>query len=145
MELQLIRAREFIRLGAEGKLDLKTTQLALAKIARACRKRGISRAMLDLRKFQPGPQPALSTSDLTALVDTFFQIGFTKDQRLAVLYTSDPHHRARLFSFICLMHGWQVKGFGNFENAMLWLSKETSDVPLNIREEQIPIKKRTRV
>jgi hypothetical protein len=140
MELQLIRASEFIRLNTEGDLNLKTTKAALAKIARACRKRGISRAMLDLRKFQPGPQPVLSANDLKILVDTFFEIGFRKEQRLAVLYTSDPHHRARLFTFICHLQGWQVKGFGNFENAMLWLSQKTSDVPSHTREEQIPIK-----
>jgi hypothetical protein len=141
LELQLIRASEFIRVTTEGQLDLETSKLALAKIARACHKRGIPRAMLDLRNFQPGPQPALSSNDLAALVDTFFGIGFSKKQRLAVLYTSDPHRRARLFSFICLMHGWQVKGFGSFENAMLWLSEE-SDVS-NIREEQIPVRRRS--
>jgi hypothetical protein len=75
-------------------------------------------------------------------MDTFFEIGFSKKQRLAVLYTSDPHRRARLFSFICLMHGWQVKGFGNFENAMLWLTEEASDRSSNIPEEQIPVRVR---
>jgi hypothetical protein len=144
MELQLIRASEFIRLKTDGHLDLSTTKLALAKIARACRKRAISRAMLDLRKFQPGPKPVLTTKDLTELVDTFFEIGFSKEQRLAVLYTSDPHHRARLFSFLCRMHGWQVKGFGNFENAMLWLlSQETSEHSQKQLGEEIPIRIRS--
>jgi len=140
MELQLIRASEFIRVNTEGELDLSITKSALAKIARACRKRGFARAMLDLRKFQPGPKPVLTTKDLTELVDTFFEIGFSKQQRLAVLYTSDPHHRARLFSFLCRMHGWQVKGFGNFENAMMWLLSQEPELSQKPLGEEIPIR-----
>ena len=99
--------------------------------------------MLDLRALKPGPRPVLTPMDLAALVDTFWEIGFNKDQRLAVLYTSDPHRRARLFSFICLMHGWQVRGFGNFEKAIQWLSQEKTNVPSDLRERKIPIRTRS--
>jgi len=145
MELQLIRASEFIRLGAEGHFDLQASKSALAKIARGCHKRGITRAMLDLRAVQAAPTPRFSPQDLAALVDSFWEVGFTKDQWLAVLYTSDPHRRARLFSFICQMRGWHVRGFASFESAMLWLSQEEEDKILAPKNhgQKIPVRTAT--
>ncbi len=54
-------------------------------------------------------------------------MGFTHQQRLAVLYASDPHHRARLFSFIATVRGWKVRAFGDFEQAILWLSESETE------------------
>ncbi len=122
MELQIIRAQEFIRLGAKGHFDLKASKAVLAQLAAACWKRGIDQALLDLRALHPGPKPVFSPNDLVTLVDTFCKIGFTHKQRLAVLYGSDPHHRARLFAFIAKLRGWKVQAFDNFENAVVWLS-----------------------
>src|SRR5271169_3084337 len=123
MELQIIRAQEFIRLGAHGKFDLKASKSVLAELAGACCKRGINQALLDLRALHPGPKPVFSPNDLVTLVNTFREVGFTHQQRLAVLYGSDPHHRARLFAFIAKLRGWKVQAFDNFEQAMLWLSR----------------------
>ena len=141
LQLQLIRASEFIRLNAAGHFDLETSRLALAGIARACRKRGIERAMLDLRGFYLQSKPIFTPRDLAALVDTFHQFGFTKNLRLALLYIQDPHGRARMFSFISLIHGWQVRGFDSFESAILWLSDEpVNPATLLAGERSIPIR-----
>jgi hypothetical protein len=123
MELQIIRAQEFIRLGAKGHFDLKASKAVLAQLAGACCKRGINQALLDLRALQPGPKPVFSPNDLVTLVNTFHEVGFTHKQRLAVLYGSDPHHRARLFAFIAKLRGWKVQAFDNFEEAIIWLSE----------------------
>ena len=122
MELQIIRAREFIRLGPKGHFDLKTSKTVLAKLARGCSLRGINQALLDLRALHPGPKPVFSPNDLVTLVNTFREVGFTHRQRLAVLYGSDPHHRARLFAFIAKLRGWSVQAFDSFEAAVHWLS-----------------------
>ena len=121
-ELQIIRASEFIRFGAHGHFDLASSKAALAEVAGVCRKRGIAQAMMDLRALQPGPKPVFSPADLAELVGTFREVGFTHQERLAILYHSDPHHRARLFAFLSTMHGWAVRAFGDFEEALLWLS-----------------------
>jgi hypothetical protein len=121
-EVQIIRASEFIRMSPQGHFDPAASKEALAKLARACRKRGINQAMIDLRALAPGPTPVFSPADLAALVSAFAEIGFTRDERLAVLYRSDPHHRARLFALLSSMHGWSVRAFGDFEKALLWLS-----------------------
>jgi hypothetical protein len=121
-ELQIIRAAEFIRLGASGHFDLAASKAALAELVRACRQRGIDQALMDLRELRPGPTPVFSRADLITLVNTFREIGFTHQQRLAILYHTDPHHRARLFAFLSTVRGWTVQAFGDFEEALLWLS-----------------------
>jgi hypothetical protein len=143
MELQIIRAQEFIRLGASGHFDLKASKAVLAQLARACCKRGINQALLDLRALQPGPTPVFSPDDLVTLVNTFREVGFTQKQRLAVLYSSDPHHRARLFAFIAKLRGWKVQAFDSFEEAVTWLSSgEESKVKteLTAAAQKIPVR-----
>jgi hypothetical protein len=122
MELQIIRAQEFIRLGAKGHYDMKASKAVLAQLGAACWKRGINQALLDLRALHPGPKPVFSPNDLVMLVNTFCKVGFTHELRLALLYGSDPHHRARLFAFIAKLRGWKVQAFDNFEAAVMWLS-----------------------
>src|SRR5262245_39164333 len=115
VELQIIRASEFVRLGAKGQLNFEASTEALATMAHACRKRGVDRALLDLRELPTPPKPLFTTSELGALVGTFREAGFSRRQRLAVLYRNDPHRGARMFAFIGIMRGWQVRAFGDFE------------------------------
>jgi hypothetical protein len=141
-ELQIIRASEFIRFGAHGHFDLAASKAALAEMAGMCRKRGIAQAMLDLRALHPGPKPVFSPADLAELVGTFREVGFTHQERLAILYLSDPHRRARLFAFLSAMHGWHVRAFVDFEEALLWLSSGQEPGPSRQRspgEKQVPV------
>ncbi len=143
LELQIIRASEFIRLGARGHFDLMASKAALAEIAAACRKRGLNQALLDLRALRLGPKPVFSPADLIELVNTFREVGFTHEQRLAILYQSDPHHRARLFAFLSIVRGWHVQAFGEFEPALAWLSDVTESPADTIRsasEKRIPVR-----
>jgi hypothetical protein len=124
LELQIIRASEFIRLGAHGQHDLASSREILKQLADACRRRGIDRALLDLRDLHPGATPVLSREDLASLVNTFCTIGFSDRLRLVLLYSADPHHRARMFALMSILHGWNVKASENFEDALHWLSQE---------------------
>jgi hypothetical protein len=137
-ELQIIRAREFIRLGATGHFDLTASKTVLAQLATACWRRGIKQALLDLRAVHLGPKPVFSPNDLAILVNTFREAGFTQEQRLAVLYGSDPHHRARLFAMIAKLRGWQVQAFDSFEQAVHWLSGSEA---LSAEKEFTPVAK----
>ncbi len=142
-QLEIIRATEFVRVGAQGKFDLAASKTALATVAGSCRKRGVAHAVLDLRALQPGPKPVFSPVDLLELVNTFPEAGFTRQLRLAILYRSDPHKRARLFAFLSTLHGWNVRAFGDFEEALLWLSTnpETStQAPKSSAARRIPIR-----
>jgi hypothetical protein len=59
-------------------------------------------------------------------VNVFREIGFTQSLRLAILHAADRYQRARLFAFISRMKGWNVRAFGDFEQAMHWLSSDQS-------------------
>ncbi len=145
-ELQIIRAQEFVRLGVHGRIELKASKAILAELAAACWKRGIIQALLDLRALHFGPKPVFSPQDLAVLVSTFREIGFTHRERLAVLYSADPYHRARLFSLIATMHGWSVRAFDSFEEAVTWLSGAEQEQPevetaSTTRARRVPVRK----
>lgn len=138
-DLEIIRASEFIRLGAKGKFDFESSKSALALLAQACRKRGVDRALLDLREVPVPEKPLFSPRELAALVGTFREAGFTERQRLAVLYRSDPHHGARMFAFIGTLRGWTVRAFAEFEAALNWLSQEQGGAS-EAGEQKVPVK-----
>jgi hypothetical protein len=142
LDLQIIRASEFVRMGAEGHFDLNASRAALSELAAACLKRGVNRALVDLRKLHPQPKPIFTPDDLASLINTFREMGFTKEHRLAVLYTEDPHHRARDFAFMSRLRGWHVCAFDDFEAALNWLSGEEEDLADYVlaRGESVPVK-----
>ncbi len=136
-------------MGPEGYFDLPASKRALATLAAACRKRGIDHAIVDLRAVQPVPKPAFTTSDLLALVNAFPEAGFTKRLRLAIIYRSDPHKRARLFAFISTLHGWNVHAFADFEHAVRWLNsgppvsdEECLGASVRVKSRSAPFRKR---
>jgi len=139
LELQIIRASEFVRVGAQGHLNFEASKRALQVLAQACRKRGVDRAVLDLRALPVPVRPLFTPAELALLVGTFHEAGFGRHQRLAVLYRSDPHGGARVFAFISRLRGWQVRAFGDFETALLWLSEEKEKRPQPGGQE-VPIK-----
>ena len=128
-ELQIIRAAEFIRVGPHGHFDFQGSKETLATLARACQKRGLNQALLDLRALPVPSKPMFTPQELAALVETFREVGFGPRQRLAVLYRSDPHRGARMFAFISRLRGFQVRAFENFEEGLLWLSEQQYERP----------------
>jgi hypothetical protein len=120
VQLEIIRAAEFIRFGTKGEFDLVASCATLHSLAEACERRGINRALLDARNARA----ELSPNELAALVNAFVEIGFTRDLRLAILHAAERYQRARLFAFISRIKGWNVRAFGDFEQAMYWLSSE---------------------
>lgn len=143
LELHIIRAHEFIQMGAHGRFDLAASKVALAQLARACRKRHIGQALIDLRALHPGPKPVFTPADLAELVNTFREVGFSHRERLAVLYQTDPHHRARRFAFLSKLQGWKVQAFDDFEQALLWLSSNPATETKRVKssgEASVPLR-----
>ena len=142
VELQVIRASEFIRLNADEVLDFKATTQVLEGLARACRIRGLNCALLDLRSIPIPARPQFTTTELAALVGAFRKAGFSRQQRLAILYHHDVHGGIRGFAFISRIRGLQVQAFSDYEQAMHWLTGE-ADAPTVPRDEEIsvPIKR----
>src|SRR6185503_12889103 len=92
----------------------------LKTLADACRKRGIERAMLDVR----GATSNLTPKDLAELVNAFGKAAASRRMRLAILHTGDQNYRSRLFAFFSAMRGRKARAVENFEEGLEWLSTE---------------------
>jgi len=123
VEIQVIRASEFVRVDPDDNLDFGASKKALEVLALACRKRGLDRAVIDLRKWPVLRKPRFTTKELAALVSTFREAGLPRRQRLAVLYRHDVYGGVRTFAFFSRMRGLDVQAFTDFEGAMQWLSE----------------------
>jgi hypothetical protein len=136
VELQVIRAGEFVRLDAQGTFNLESSLGVLSSLARACHKRGVERALIDIR----GASSNLTANDLAALVRGFGDAVVSRFLRLAVLHTGDQNHRARLFAFFSAMNGQKVRAFEDFEQAFDWLSLgDAAEAETTSAESEIPI------
>jgi hypothetical protein len=123
LQLQVIRASDFVRVSPDsGRPDFEKSKTTLWDLARACRERGVNRALLDLRDVRPEPAPFFTQEQLIALVHLFHDVGFANDQRLAVLYTTDPHEGIKVFTSVSQESGWNVKAFADYEQALNWLA-----------------------
>jgi hypothetical protein len=123
INLQVIHAKEFVRLDADEHLDFEATKQSLQALARACWKRGVNSAMVDLRGLPALEKPHFTPTQLAALVHTFRDAGFSTRQRLAILYRHDLYGGIRNFAFISRMRGLQVQAFSDYEGAMQWLAE----------------------
>src|SRR6478609_819518 len=110
LEVQIIRACEFVRQRAHGEFDLASTRAAIMALAAACRKRGVETAMVDIREATSN----LSPKDLATLVGAFAKAAGPKRLRLAVLHRVNQNYRTELFVFLSAMCGRKVKAFENF-------------------------------
>jgi len=143
IELQIIRASEFVRLDADEQLDFEASKKVLQELAYACRKRGLDHAMVDLRNVPIPEKPHFTKNELAGLVLTFRAAGFSREQRLALLYREDIHGGIRDFAFISRMRGLQVQAFTDFETALQWLSESEENAPEQSQGEiPVPIAKR---
>jgi hypothetical protein len=144
LELQVIRASEFIRLNARAHLNFEASKNALQTLAHACRKRGLDRALLDLRTLPVPPKPQFTPTELAALISTFRKAGFSRQDRLAVLYSHDVYGGVRKFAFLGRVGGLQVQAFADFEGALHWLSQVqeshaehgAAEIPISIDRKQ---------
>ncbi|HLX71018.1 MAG TPA: hypothetical protein VKV04_15435 [Verrucomicrobiae bacterium] len=145
--LEIIRASEFVRVDTTEHLNFDASKNVLQGLALACRKRGLDRAMLDLRAVPPPAKPLYTPTQLAALIGAFREAGFSRHQRLAVLFRNDVHGGIRTFAFLSKMRGLDVEAFDDFERALHWLSggveEEHPGVPIPIAKRET--KKRVEV
>jgi len=138
-DIHVIRAQEFVRLSGRGTVDFRASRQALESLGAACRRRGVDRALLDVRELRSN----LTPKEFSALVDMFREIGFSHGHRLAILHVAEQDRRAKAFSFLSSIRGWMVRDFTDFEKAIEWLSKEDKKA-LNsetAKGDAVPIKK----
>jgi hypothetical protein len=145
-QFQVIRASDFVCFDAERHLNFEESKRVLQELALACRKRGLDRAMVDLRDLPVPEKPRFTWAELAEMAGAFRAAGFTGRQRLAVLHSHDTHGTIRDFVTISRMKGLQVEAFNQFDKAIHWLGKSTehpaeckhgAEVPI-VRKKQAP-------
>jgi hypothetical protein len=141
VDIQIIRACEFVRMGSHGEFDFDSTHEVLMTLAAACHKRGVERALLDVRNSTSN----LTPDDLGKLIRGFSKAVATKRFRLAVLHTEQQNYRATLFAFFGAMVGRKVRASVNFEDALGWLSTPDDLNDESDGSEEVPIKARTTI
>jgi hypothetical protein len=124
-QFQVIRASDFVCFDADEHLNFEDTRKVLEQLALACRKRGLDRAMVDLRDLPVPPEPRFTRAELAEMANAFRAAGFTERQRLAVLQSHDTHGTIRDFVSISRKRGLQVQAFREFDAAIHWLGKAT--------------------
>ena len=125
VELHVIRASDFVRFDADQHLNFEESKRVLEELALACRKRGLDRAMVDLRDLPVPDKPRFTAAELALMVGAFCAAGFSGRHRLAILYRQDVYGTIRSFSSIGQMRGLHVQAFDDYDTAMHWLWKPT--------------------
>lgn len=125
-ELSIIKAGEFIRCGAQGTVDFDESRRVLTALASAIVKRGLHKAILDLRKAQA--EPPLTYTQLYELASSFQEAGFGARHRLALLVAPNKYDKAEFFALCASGRGWNCFAFDSFEEAFDWLS-DTTELP----------------
>lgn len=92
--LQIIRTSDFIRLNSVGEYDQEQTRGVLSKIAKACIARGVDYALVDVRDARS----EMELNDLYQLALAFKEMGFRKNHRLAILYSSEAGEHVKFFA-----------------------------------------------
>ncbi|HEY7118459.1 MAG TPA: hypothetical protein VH475_17855 [Tepidisphaeraceae bacterium] len=119
-EIRIIPGHEFIRLDAAGNLDLRTSRELLSDIAAKCVANQVDRVLIDVRSGVSDLRPI----DLYELALTFPELGFERQDRLAILHRPGSVERASLFAANASHRGWHVRAFDSFEPAFEWLNEE---------------------
>ena len=129
-DIHIVHPNDFVRLDAQGKLDLDQSCRVLAGLAKTCVARGVPLALLDVRGVQPGQ---LSLTQLYTLARSFHEIGFSHEHRLAILHPYSSTDRAEFFAMCAQDRGYDVGAFDNFEEAIEWLNRPRVHTKIPVR------------
>jgi hypothetical protein len=144
IELHVIRASDFICFDAEKHLNFEASKKVLQELALACRKRGLDRAMVDLRELPVPEKPRFTDAELVELAGAFHDAGFTRRQRLAILHRHDVHGTIRKFTSIGRKGGLQVHAFLEYDEAIHWLGKTIEELAEQKQGASVPILRKKR-
>ncbi|MGH7179623.1 MAG: hypothetical protein ACREJC_19770 [Tepidisphaeraceae bacterium] len=117
--LHIVKTNDFVRLDAQGKLNIEQSRKVLSGLAKTCVDRGIDCALLDIRDMRAG---GMTLADLYSLASAFADMGFRETQRLAILHPYSGGERAEFFAMCAANRGWNVRAFDNFEDAIHWFT-----------------------
>lgn len=117
--LKIIKANEFVRMTAEGIVDLEESKKALTDVASAAKPLTNFEILLDVRNARV----VLSTLDIWYLAAELAKLGTTFRHKTAVLAPLEDFDEAEFFALCAQNQGFNVRGFSSFEEAVSWLAE----------------------
>ncbi len=120
MEYSIAADEEFLRVTASGRdTDRPPSEFCAAVLAES-RKQGRNRILIELDQKVP-----LSPTSQFQLVTRLPQIGFTQEDRIALVHRSAAMQDANQFiNLLARNHGVMVRNFDGLERAKAWLRGE---------------------
>ena len=115
--VKVIPARDFIRARPDGHAYLDQAEQLLADIARAGEGLDDFAILVDTRQVSG----ALSATELWTLAEKLVKFRRTFAKRTAVLCPLDKFDRTRFFGLCAENHGFNIRAFTSYEDAMEWL------------------------
>jgi hypothetical protein len=121
MEYTIDADDEFLRVTVSGRdSDHPPSEVCAAVLAES-RKRGRARILIELDQRFP-----LSPSSQFALVTRLPEIGFTSQQRIALVHrTAEMQDANQFVNLVARNHGVMVRNFAGVERAKAWLRGES--------------------
>ena len=121
MEFTIDADEEFLRVKVSGRdTDRPPSEVCVAVLAES-RKRGRDRILIELDQRFP-----LSPGNQFALVTRLPEIGFTPQQRIALVHrTAEMQDANQFINLVARNHGVMVRNFAGVKPAEAWLRGET--------------------
>jgi DNA-binding response OmpR family regulator len=122
LKLQIIKAGDFIKSTPTGDLDMNASKEGFAQIAATGTDLQDYTVLIDLRDVKS----RLLKTDINELASELVEYGKTFRRKTAVLARADEDFdQATFFEDAAQHHGFRVKAFTVFEDAIIWLSSIT--------------------
>jgi hypothetical protein len=120
MQYRIEVDEEFLRVTVSGRdTDRPPSEVCAAVLAES-RKRGRSRILIELDQQFP-----LSPTSQFQLVTSLPQIGFTPEERIALVHrTAEMQDANQFINLVAKNHGVMVRNFPGVEHAKAWLRGE---------------------
>lgn len=115
--VKVIRAREFVRARPDGHAYLDRAEQLLAEIAQAGEGLDDFAILVDTREVSG----QLSATELWRLAETLLKFRSTFAKRTAVLCPIEKFDHTRFFTLCADNHGFNIRAFTGYEDAMEWL------------------------
>jgi hypothetical protein len=116
--VRVIQPLDFLRVRADGRVDLEMARALLAKVAAAAAPLDEYEVLIDIRNVVG----QLTPDEVSELAGSLDQFHSTFLRKTAVLCPRERFDNARFFSLLAGSHGFRrIRAFLSYEDAMEWL------------------------
>jgi hypothetical protein len=115
--VRVIHSSDFIRARPNGEADIETAEKLLRDIAQAGTDLDSFEILVDTRHVKG----QLSVADLWSLAEKLVRFRRTFSHRTAVLCPLERFDHVRFFTLCAENHGFNIRAFTSYEDAMEWL------------------------